>query len=679
MEYVEGKSLRDVINEYDFGLDKVIYIITQISEGLSKAHKAGIVHRDMKPENIIINKDARVKILDFGLAKLKGVSKLTKESSTLGTIQYMSPEQLQGKEIDHRSDIWTLGVLLYELLTGEAPFKGEYESAVTYAILNEQPKFLKDIKAKYNFDIGKLLEKEPDKRPTSCREVLNALDNITTAHTQKRIPKIAARILGTAVIIVLIIASFFLFFNPENEDLSLNSLAVLPFENLSNDPGQEYFVDGITDVLISELAQMNAIKVISRTSAMQYKGVHKSLTKIAQELDVDAIVEGTVFSDGEKVRITTQLVRAFDDRHLWAEKYEYDLKNIFSLQTEVAQAIAAAVKVQLTDQEKSRMTAAQHVDPETYQLYLKGRYHWHERTEEGISNAIEYFKQAIEKDPDYAAAFAGLADCYVIQPAYYLALPDEAYPQARTAALRALQIDDQLAEAYTSLAAVRHNYDWAWSEAEALYKKAISLNPNYATAHHWYAELLVHIGRIDEAINENRRAFEIDPLSPIINMFRANTYCYARDYNRAIEEFKKARELHPNFTYTHLYLACTYSFVNKHEEAIKSMQKAKMLSDSPKSDAFLGYVYARAGKKDQALQMLDSLLKLPDQTLVQHACSMAFLYIALRYNDQAFYWLEKAYQQRDYELIHLKIDPVFDPVRSDPRFIELLKKMGLEK
>jgi serine/threonine-protein kinase len=679
MEYVEGKLLRDVINEYKMELDKIIDVITQISEGLSKAHKAGIVHRDIKPENIIIDNDARVKILDFGLAKLKGVSKLTKDSSTLGTVNYMSPEQIQGKDVDQRSDIWSVGVVLYELLTGEVPFKGEYESSVHYAILNEEPKLLKDIKAKYSFDIGKLLEREPNKRFQSCREVLRELDNINISGPKKRKPKNVYIVFGVIVITILIITSAFFIFYQEDEDKTIKSLAVLPLENLSNDPTQEYFVDGITDVLISELAQISVLKVISRTSVMQYKGIHKSLTKIAEELNVDAIVEGAVYTDGEKVRISTQLIRAADDRHLWAEKYEYDITNIFSLQTEVAQAIAGAVEVQLTDQETTRITTVRHVDPETYQLYLKGRYHWNERTEEGILKAIDYFKHAIEKDSNYAVAYAGLADCYVIEPTYHMALPNEAFPKARAAALRALEIDDKLAEAYTSLAGVRHSYDWAWSDAETLFKKAISLNPNYATAHHWYAELLSMLGRHEEALREIKRAIELDPLSPIINMQRAYVYYASREYGQAIKQFKKALELHPNFYVNHEILAYTYSYMNMHEEAIRAAQKANALSENPRNIIALGYVYAMAGKKDKALQILDSMMKLSNQKLIQIAVYIALLYISLNDNDHAFHWLEKAYEQRDYWLTLAKVEPRFDPVRSDPRFIELLKKIGLDK
>jgi len=679
MEYVQGESLRAKIDKGVSDLVEILDIAKQICNGLAKAHQADIVHRDIKPENILIDKDGRVKILDFGLAKLKGVSRLTKETSTYGTIQYMSPEQLQGKEVDNRSDIWSLGVVLYEMLTGELPFKGEYESAVHYAILNEQPELLKDITTRYFLNIEKFLAKEPNKRLKNCREVLRELDNLDTADPKKRKRKKVYLTIGIFVITILIIASVFLTSPREDVDKSIKSLAVLPLENLSNDPTQEYFVDGITDLLISELAQISALKVISRTSVMEYKGIHKSLTKIAEELKVDAIVEGTVFSDGERVRISTQLIRAADDRHLWAEKYEYDLTNIFSLQSEVAQAIAGAVEVKLTDQEKARITSVRHVDPETYQLYLKGRHHWNERSKEGILKAIGYFKQAIEKDSNYAAAHAGLADCYMVEPAYYMELPNNAYPQARVAALKALEIDNTLAEAYVSLAAIKHNFDWAWSDAEKLYKQAIELNQNYATAHQWYGELLLHTGRFDEALIEFDRAYEIDPLSQIKNCWRGTIYYYTREYYTAVTEFKKAIELYPKFTYTNLFIGLAYSQLNMHEDAIRSMQNLKTIADNPRSNAYLAYAYIKANQHVQAHQLHNSLLQLSKKELIPYAFSVAFLYFGLKDYDQVFHWLEIAYKEHDYDLNFIKIEPIFDPIRSDPRFIGLLNKMGLDK
>jgi serine/threonine-protein kinase len=678
MEYVEGKSLRDVMNDYDLRLDKIIDILRQISEGLREAHKAGIVHRDMKPENIIIGKDARIRILDFGLAKLKGVSQLTKETSTLGTIGYMSPEQLQGLEIDHRSDIWSLGVIFYEMLTGELPFQGEYESALHYTILNEQPKLLTDIKERYSFNLGKFLEKQPNRRHQSCQEVLQELHQISMSGSAKGTKKHMYLKFGVILMMISLIASVFLILNQEDGDQSIKSLAVLPLENLSDDPTQEYFVDGITDVLISKLAHLRALKVISRTSVMQYKGIHKSLTNIANELDVDAIVEGTVFSDGQRIRISTQLIRASDDTHLWSDIYEYEMTDIFVLQNTVASAIAGAVKVKLTEQEKTRFATAKTVNPQTYQIYLKGRYNWNKRTQEGILKAIDFFKKAIEEDPDYAAAYAGLADCYIIEPAFYMELPEKAYSQAKDAALRALELDDKLAEAYVSLAAVKHNYEWAWSDAEKLYKHAIELNPNSATAHQWYAELLMSTGRIEEAKREIKHASEIDPLSPIIKMQLANYYYYVRDYDRAIHGFQKALELYPNFLFTHLYLSFTFSKVNKHKEAVRSMQKVNSLEQSPRNLAYLGYINAVSGNTNKAVEICDSLTKLSNMELLPHASAMAVLYIGLGDYDQAFYWLEKAYDHREYDLNFLKVEPLFDPLADDQRFTELLKKMGLE-
>jgi serine/threonine-protein kinase len=693
MAYYLGETVKKKIEGGPLKLDEAINISIHIGQGLAKAHEKNIIHRDIKSANILITNDGIAKILDFGLAKLAGQTRLTKDATTLGTIAYMSPEQAKGEDVDHRTDIWSLGVILYEMSTGQLPFKGDYEQAIIFSIINEQPVLLTGLRTGVPIELDRIVNKafakNPDERYQHIDEMLVDLEllhkqiksgeNIEERPKEKtaKKKKIYVFSLITSLTIIIILLGIYLF---SARDIAINSLAVLPLDNLSDDPGQEYFVDGITDVLISELAQISALRVISRTSSMQYKGVkNKPLAKIAKELNVDAILEGTVYREGERVRITAQLIRAIDDRHLWADKYEYNLKDIFSLQSEVAQAIAREIKIRLTDREKNRLASVQQVHPETYQLYLKGRYHWNERTEEGILKAIDYFKQAIEKDSNYAAAYAGLADCYIIEPMYYMALPKETIPQARVAALRALEIDNKLAEAYVSLAAIRHNYDWAWSTAETIFKKAISLNPNYATAHQWYAELLCCLGRHEEAIRAVKHASELDPLSPVINMQRGMFYLISRDYNRAIKELKKALELHPNFYLNHEQMANSYSFMNMHEEAIKSAQKAKALSENPHNVAFLGYVYARAGKKDNAIQALDTMMKLSTQELSKFACDIALIYIGLNDNKQAFYWLEEAFEQHDWFLSWAKAFPAFDPIRSDPRFFELLKKMGLEK
>jgi len=484
--------------------------------------------------------------------------------------------------------------------------------------------------------------------------------------------------MGIFVSVFTILLVLYLIIFPKSEK-AIDSIAVLPIANLSDDPAQEYFVDGMTDALISELAQISALRVISRQSVMQYKDSKKTLPDIAKDLNVDALIEGTVLRSGDQLRITVQLVQARPEQHLWAHDYRRNIRNILDLQEEVARSIAKEIHVSVTREEQARLSSASPVDPDAYEAYLKGRYYWNQRTEEGILKAIAFFNQAIEKDPNYAAALAGLADCYVVAPSHYALLPSEAYPKARVAATRALEIDERLSEACASLAAVKHNYDWAWLEAEALYKKAIEFNPNYATAHQWYGELLYDTGRFDEAIAEMKRAQDLDPLSPIINALMGYVYYLAREYDRAIEELHKTLELYPDFHIAYTHLSRVYTQKNMHEEAIAAAQKARTLSENTRVVAGLGYAYAMAGQDEKALHVLDSMMTLSEKELDLFAGHVAVLYIGLKDTEKAFAWLEKAYEQHDYQLTWAKCEPRFDPVRSDPRFVDLLKRMGLEQ
>jgi tetratricopeptide (TPR) repeat protein len=412
---------------------------------------------------------------------------------------------------------------------------------------------------------------------------------------------------------------------------------------------------------------------------MQYKEVRKPLPEIARELDVDALIEGTVLRSGNQIRITVQLLQADPERHLWTDDYVRDLQDIIQMQKEVTRSIAQEINVTITQAEQERLTNVQTLNSEAHEVYLKGRYYWHQRTEEGILKATEFFQQAIEIDPEYALAYSGLADCYQVVPAYHMFLPTEVYPKARAAATRALELDDNLAEAYTSLGAVKHNLDWAFSDAEDFYKKAISLNPNYATAHQWYSELLMALGRHDEALMEIERAHELDPFSPIITLLRGDVYLYARQYDLAIERYQEALDLHPNFRSTYLGISTTYSLKEMHEEAIRLAQKAVNLTDNPVPIINLGYIYARSGQKDKALEQLWIMQNLPDQELLKYAERLAILYCGLGDIEKVFYWLEKAYEQHDVLISFIKVEPKYDPVRSDPRFVDLLKKLGLEK
>jgi serine/threonine protein kinase/tetratricopeptide (TPR) repeat protein len=690
MEYVAGESLKELISRKEFSLNKAIGITSQICEGLSKAHQAGIVHRDIKPENILIDSEGRVKIADFGLAKMKGASKLTLEASTLGTLYYMSPEQFQNQEADQRSDIWSLGVVLYEMITGCLPFQGDYQSAVMYSVMNEDPeplaRYKSNVSEQLQAIVTKTFAKTPDERYQHADEILVDLKSIRkelqSGKTKTGVtkPKLARKKQiffygGVILLLVLIMGGFFWF---TGHDEAIDSIAVLPLENQSGDPGQEYFSDGMTDALITELSKIGALRVISRTSVMRYKGTEKLLPEIARELGVDVLVEGSVLHAEDKVRIMVQLIKATPEKHLWADDYEHDLRNIITLQKEVAQAISREIKIKLTPEDKARLSSTHQVNPEAYQLYLKGRFFWNKRTEEGLRRGLEYFQEAIEIDPTYAMAYAGLADSYIIIGWYGWASPQETFPRAKRAAEEALEIDNTLAEAHSSLAAVSFIYEWDWMSAEREFKLAIELNPGHANTHHWYALYLSYMRRHDEAFAEIRRAQELDPLSLVINTGIANVELYARRPDNAIELLQNTLEMEPNFITAYLNLHLAYMQKEMYQEAVDATQKAVNLSQGGLLYiSLLGSAYAAAGRRDKALEILVNLNELSKQRYVS-SFSRAKIYLNLGDIDRFFEWMEKAYQERHWSLTSLN-GPWYDSVRSDPRFKVLLKKMGLEK
>jgi TolB-like protein/Flp pilus assembly protein TadD len=456
----------------------------------------------------------------------------------------------------------------------------------------------------------------------------------------------------------------------------IESIAVLPLENLTGDSGQEYFVDGMTEELIADLGQIEALRVISRTSVMQYKGVKKPLPQIARELNVDAVIEGSVMRAGNRVRVTAQLIQATTDRHLWAQSYERDLRDILALQSEVAQAIANEIKIKVTPQEQARLAPSRPVSPEAYEAYLKGRYFWNLRTEEGLKKGTEYFRQAIEKDPGYALAYAGLADSYVVMADWDIMAPKEAFPRAKAAALKALDIDETLAQAHVPLGAARGEYDWDWGGAEKEYKRAIELNPSYATAHQWHAEQLSRLGRHDEAIAEIKRAQELDPLSLIISAVGANVLFNARQYEQTIAQSRRTLELNAGFPPAHVYLGWAYEQEKLYDEAISEYQKAIALERANTAMAEnLARGYAAAGKRTEALTIISNLRELSKKRYVSPV-GMAQIYTALGDFDQAFAWLGKAYEEHADELTYAKVDPRWDPLRSDPQFQDLLRRMN---
>jgi TolB-like protein/DNA-binding winged helix-turn-helix (wHTH) protein/Tfp pilus assembly protein PilF len=493
------------------------------------------------------------------------------------------------------------------------------------------------------------------------------------------------RVFVTALVLVVILAVVFGFdlggvrhrLVGEPSVPRIQSIAVLPLENLSKDPDQEYFADGMTDELITNLAQISALRVISRTSAMQYKGTKKSLSEIARELHVDAVVEGTVMHSGDRVRITAQLIEASTDHHLWAASYDRDLQNVLSMQEEVTRAIVSEVRVKLTAQEQARLANMHPINPEAFQLWLKGRYYWYKLNPEGLQKAIEYFQQALEKDPAYAPAYAGLADSYNLLAFFNVFPPREVMPKAKAAAVKALELDDNLAEAHVSLGWAGFTYDLDWPAAGKHFDRAIVLNPAYPLAHSYYSLYLGALGRSEEGLTEAKRALDLDPVSPAINHYVVVQLYLARRFDEAIEQCRKTLELDPSFTPVHGTLAEVYSAKGMYREALAEYEEYSALSGgSPRSTAFVGYAHARLGQRSQAFRVLEQLRAASKQKYVP-ALSFAIVYVGLGEKEQAFLWLEKAYDERTNSLAYLKVQATWDPLRSDPRFADLVRRIGL--
>ncbi len=457
----------------------------------------------------------------------------------------------------------------------------------------------------------------------------------------------------------------------------IRSLAVLPLENLSGDPSQEYFADGMTEELTTSLAKIKSLRVISRTSAMQYKKTRKPLAEIARALSVDAVVEGSVARSGDKVRITAQLIEARTDQHVWAEEYNRDLRDVVTMQGEVARDIAQKIRIAVTPEERAKLTGLPRVNPEAYQAYLKGRYYWNKRTEEAVRKAIPYFEQSMSKDPNYPLAYDGLADCWLSLGWYGYVPPKEAFPRGKAAAMRALELDDSLADAHTSLAFASMNYDWDWPAAEREFRKAIELNPNYANAHHWYGDYLSAVGRPEEAIAESKRAFELDPLSPIINAWLGWRYYFARRFDQAIDQYRETLEIDPNFVPVHLVLGQAYEQKGMLKEAITELENAASLSQgAPLYAASLAHAYAVAGRRREAETLLHQMNERAQHAYVP-SFHVAIIYAGLGRKDETLACLEKGYQERSAWMVWLKVDPRFDFVRSDARFQNLLRRLGL--
>jgi eukaryotic-like serine/threonine-protein kinase len=736
-EFIDGESLRLRMTRGDMKLREMLDIVIQVAAALTAAHEAGIVHRDIKPENIMVRHDGYVKVLDFGLAKLIERRITDSEASTMvntdpgvvmGTASYMSPEQARGIDVDARTDIWSLGVVIYEMIAGRVPFEGTTTGDMLSLILGERnapplARFARDVPSELERIVTKALTKERGERYQTARDLLIDLKRLkqqldveaeierttapefaagatgtgdksaavqtmgqpapaSTSNAQHIAGEIARNKLGIgiAAVVLLAIAAFAYFAYFARRDggsarEAITSIAVLPFVNASNNPEAEYLSDGISESLINTLSQVPNLRVVPRSTVFRYKGRDIDPQTIGRELGVRAVLTGKLVQRGDTLSIQTELIDVAEESQLWGEQYNRKLADLLAVQEEISREISEKLRIRLSGEERKQLAKRYTENTEAYQLYLKGRYHWNKRTPEDLKKGIGYFQQAIDIDPNYALAFAGLADSYIIFGNFGLLPPKEVYPKARGAAQKALEIDGNLAEAQVSLAFVKALFEWDWQGADAGFKRAIELNPNYGPAHQWYGVYLAGAGRLTEAVAEAQRAQEVDPLSLTINSVVGWMLYFDRQYDRAIEQENKTLEMDPNFVLSYRYRGMAYEQKGMYPEAIADLQKAVTLSGA-RTTSSLGHAYAIAGRRSEARKVLDEAMQLRAQEYLP-SYEIAIIYTGMGEKDQAFEWLDKAYEERSPWLIHIRVDPRFETLHSDARFADLVRRVGL--
>jgi serine/threonine-protein kinase len=745
MEFIDGDTLRGFMTGAQLRLPDALDIAAQVASALAAAHASGIVHRDIKPENMIVGRDKQVKVLDFGLAKLTArplsvdtnaataLKVETDPGTVMGTARYMSPEQARGQELDARTDIFSFGVVLYEMIAGRHPFQGSTATDVISSILTKDPlpvsrvepeappelerivskamekdreeryQVIKDLlldlkrlKRRLEFEAERLRSGEPattsdqavgpvavsveavEELPPKTVEIGAVRTPSSAEHLVSRVKLHKRAALVSLLVLIVAAAGIAYYWQASSNQTAIDSIAVLPFVNQSRDPDTEYLADGLTESIINKLTQLADLRVIARSSAFRYKGKEADPFGAGQDLGVRAVVVGRVLQRGEQLMVSAELVDVRGNKQLWGEQYNRKMSDLVAVQQQISREITEKLRAKLTREGQTQLGRGETSNAEAYQCYLRGRYFWNRRTGGGLKKALVQFQEAVDKDPTYALAYAGLADCYALLEVYAGTQSSETLPKARAAAQRALQIDDSLAEAHTSLGYI-NTHSWQFGEAEKEFRRGIELNPNYPTAHHWYSVYLRAMGQFDQAMVEVRRARQLDPLSPVISVNIVMLYIAMGDLSSAFEECKKIIELDPTFPAGHSYLGWIYLKQGPGREAIAEFHKAVELSGRGSQElGYLGYGYGALGKRAEAMAVLKELEK-------KHARQespgiyLAAVYAGLGEKDQAFAWLEKDFQVRNGVLIYITYHPDYDTLRDDPRYEDLLRRMGLRR
>ncbi len=727
MEFVEGQTLRKRLSGRRMKLDEAVEIAVQIGSALVAAHGAGVTHRDIKPENIMLRDDGYVKVLDFGLAKLTentffknfdpGVTQAesaedaladlyatvqleerqhTSPGVILGTLSYMSPEQARGQKVDARTDIFSLGIVLFEMIAGRAPFEAATTGDMMVAILDRNPpplaRYAPNAPDELEWIVTKALVKDRDDRYQLMKSLLTDLkrlqkrlqfasgfdrtgevghgDEVETAEYKRD----TSRDSGGAVSLTGRLSS-------GSRRAPVNSLAVLPFFTSSSDPNAAYLAEGIPESLILNLSRLSELRVMAWSTVSRFRGQELDALGIGRDLGVRAIFAGRMYQFADNLIIKTELVDVEDGSQIWGGQYQRKLDDLFTIEQEISREICEHLRLKLNEEERERLVKRYTENAEAYQAYLKGRFYWNQRNARGLKKAVESFEEAIKLDDSYALAYAGLADCYCLVSIYGAAPPKAAMPRAKTAAMKALQFDDGLAEAHTSLAAALAWFDWDWEASEREFKRAIELNPSYTVAHHWYGSVLLAAQkRFDEAIASEMRALELEPLSLVVNSNLGFICNHMNRYEEAIDHLQKTLEIDENFVYARFHLGLSYAHLGRHDESIAELQRAMEQAGGRGAliQSALGYAYAVAGKRDEALQVLAQLQTFPMNRDVS-PFYLAMIHAGLGDKEQAIRWLENAVEERYNWVIWLRTEPIFERLRGEERFVELVRRIGLER